>query len=54
MLKDRGWLSIQGDLYGLTAEGRRVVESVVGHGSLKERTRRLTEWMSTHPPKGDQ
>ncbi len=51
MLKDRGWLSIQGDLYGLTAEGRSIVQSIVGNGNLRERTQRLKEWISTHPLK---
>ncbi len=50
MLKDRGWLSNQRNLYGLTEEGMHVVESVVGEGSsLREQYRRLTEWVSSHP-----
>ena len=54
MLKDRGWLSIRGELYALTAEGRSIVQSIVGNGNLRERTQRLEEWISTHPLKGNQ
>jgi len=52
-LRNRGWLSIQGDLYGLTSEGMRTVESVLDKGSLKERTQRLTAWLSSHSPQSD-
>ena len=54
MLKDRGWLSIRGELYALTAEGRSIDQSIVGNGNLRERTQRLEEWISTHPLKGNQ
>jgi len=46
MLKDRGWRSIRGGLYGLTAEGRSIVQSIVGNGNLRERTQRLEELRS--------
>jgi len=52
-LRNRGWLSIQGDLYALTTEGMHTVESVVGKGSLKERIQRLTGWISSHSPQSD-
>ena len=48
-LKSRGWLSIQGDLYGLTTEGMDTVGSIVGKGSLRERFERLSAWISNHP-----
>jgi hypothetical protein len=31
-LKKRGWLAERGNLYGLTVEGRRAIEEVVGEG----------------------
>jgi hypothetical protein len=49
-LRKRGWLSIQGDLFGLTTEGLNTVEGVVDKGSLKERIQRLTTWISSHSP----
>lgn len=52
-LRNRGWLSIQGDLFGLTTEGMRTVETVVDSGSLKERIQRLTAWTSSHSPQSD-
>ena len=52
-LRNRGWLSIQGDLLGLTTEGMQTVESVVDKGSLKERIQRLAAWVSSHSPKSD-
>jgi hypothetical protein len=51
-LRERGWLSTEGALFGLTTGGIHTIESVVEKGSLRERYHRLTEWISTHPPKG--
>jgi len=49
-LRKRGWLSTQGTLYALTAEGRRAVESIAGKGDLWEQIDRLEEWTLAHPP----
>ncbi len=53
-IKKRGWLSVQGDSYALTAEGRRVVQGIAGKGGLYEQMERLEEWTLTHPPPGDE
>ncbi len=45
-LKKRGWLAVQGDLYGLAAQGRRSIDTIVSQGNVE----RLKEWISTHPP----
>ena len=47
-LKERGWLAIDGDLYGLTSEGRRAIDTIVSQGNVE----RLTDWISIHPPSG--
>jgi hypothetical protein len=52
-LRKRGWLVVQGDLYGLTSEGRRAIGIVVGEGSVLKRVERLKGWASTNPPPGD-
>jgi len=48
-LRKRGWLVVQGDLYGLMAEGRSAINTVVAQGSVG----RLKEWISAHPPPGE-
>jgi hypothetical protein len=53
-LKRRGWLLEQGNMYGLTVEGRRMIESVVGEGTVLDRVERLEVWTSAHPPPGDE
>jgi len=45
-LRNRGWLVVQEDSFGLSTEGRREIDTIVSHGNL----RRLTDWISTHPP----
>jgi hypothetical protein len=47
-LRNRGWLSVQGDMYGLTPEGRLAINTIVVQGSLE----RLNGWISSHPPSG--
>jgi hypothetical protein len=49
-LRKRGWLVVQGDLYGLTAEGRRTIKTVVAQGGVE----RLKEWVSAHPPPSEE
>ncbi len=43
-LRKRGWLSAQGDKYGLTVEGRRAISAIIAQGSVE----RLEGWISTH------
>ncbi len=52
-LRMRGWLLVEGDLYGLTPEGRREIGAVVGGGTVLKRLERLKEWISMNPPPGD-
>jgi hypothetical protein len=47
-LRKRGWLSVQGDMYGLTTEGRLAINTIVVQGNLD----RLNRWISSHPPSG--
>jgi len=47
-LRKRGWLSVQGDMYGLTPEGRLAINTIVVQGHLE----RLNHWISSHPPLG--
>jgi hypothetical protein len=49
-LRKRGWFVIEGDQYGLTAEGRRAIEVIVTQDKLSWRVGRLQEWFSAHPP----
>jgi hypothetical protein len=50
-LRKRGWLLVQGKLYGLTAEGRRRIARIARKkGDILDRTKRLEAWISTHPP----
>lgn len=49
-LGNRGWLAVQGDLYGLTAEGRRAIGDIVTEGNVRQ----LKEWISSHPPHGEE
>ncbi|OGS59821.1 MAG: hypothetical protein A3K59_09575 [Euryarchaeota archaeon RBG_19FT_COMBO_69_17] len=53
-LRTRGWLVEQEDRYGLTREGRRVIESVVGEGTVLDRMERLEVWTLAHPPPSDE
>lgn len=49
-LKSRGWLLVQGNLYGLTAEGESAIASVVGEdGDQFKKIKRLEAWTSVHP-----
>lgn len=45
-LRERGWLEVQGDAYGLTEEGRLAMGTVVNEGVVG----RLEKWMSANPP----
>ena len=49
-LKRRGWLLVNGKLYGLTAEGKSAIASVVGEeGDQFDKIKRLEAWTSVHP-----
>lgn len=47
-LRKRGWLAVEGDKYGLSAEGRRAINTIVVQGSLE----RLKDWVTSNPPTG--
>ncbi len=49
-LRKRGWLAIDGDLFGLTPEGRRAIEAILAQSDAPRRVGRLKQWVSTHPP----
>lgn len=49
-LRERGWLAIEGDFFGLRPEGRRAIDAILAHGVSPRRVGRLKEWISTHPP----
>jgi hypothetical protein len=48
-MRSRGWLDESNGLYGLTPEGRRTIENIVGEGTILNRLDRLKEWVSSHP-----
>jgi hypothetical protein len=52
-LRKRGWLSIEGTRYSLTADGRRMVRNITGGGRDWEALRRLEDWIATNPPTSD-
>ena len=47
-LKERGWLVVEGDSYGLTAEARHTIEAIVPGNKVE--VERLSQWISTHSP----
>jgi hypothetical protein len=49
-LKKRGWLQLQADSYGLTAEGRREIEAIIDQGERSSPVMRLSEWILANPP----
>ena len=51
-LRNRGWLLVDGDKYGLTSEARRIVSDIIGayERNPVEQTRRLDEWFKKNPP----
>jgi len=51
-LRKRGWLVIEGDMYGLTPEGRRAVQDIVSRGEKSWEVEVLEKWFSEHPPRG--
>lgn len=57
-LRRRGWLAIEGEMYGLTPEGRRAAQEIVSRGKkpslLLDRVRKLEKWFVDHPLLGDE
>jgi hypothetical protein len=52
-LRKRGWLAIEGEMYGLTPEGRRAVKEIVSRGKkphlLLDQVRKLEKCFSDNP-----
>lgn len=48
-LRRRGWLAIEGEMYGLTPEGRRAVQDIVSRGEDSWEVKKLEDWFSDHP-----
>ncbi|MDW5563164.1 MAG: hypothetical protein SA339_08050 [Methanomassiliicoccus sp.] len=66
-LRRRGWLAIDGEMYGLTPEGRRAVKKIadrweklswlldrVGNSSMLDRVNKLEKWFSKNAPPSDE
>jgi hypothetical protein len=51
-LRRRGWLTIEGDTYGLTPKGKRAVKEIQNDNSRWPR--KLVNWMTEHPLPGDE
>ena len=49
-LRKRGWLVVEGELYGLTPEGRRAIDAIVAQGHAPRPVLSLEEWITAHPP----
>ena len=50
-LKQRGWLVVEGALYGLTAEGRAAIAGIIGRdGDRFDHVKMLRAWISAHLP----
>ena len=47
-LRKRGWLAVEGDMYGLTIEGRRAISTIV----CQQNYELLNDWIQDHPPSG--
>lgn len=52
-LRRRGWLSIEGDMYGLTLEGRLAIQDILSKGGDSKDQKILEKWLSNNPPLGD-
>ncbi len=48
-IRKRGWLLVEEDKFGLTAEGRRAVSEIVGEGDVREMIGRFKKWFKAHP-----
>jgi len=45
-LSKRGWLALQAEKFGLTAEGRRAINTII----VQDSVHRLRDWISENPP----
>lgn len=52
-LRKRGWLAIEGEMYGLTPEGRRAVQDILSRGEDSRSMKKLEDWLSANPPLDD-
>ena len=48
-LRTRGWYIEANGLYGLTSEGRSIIESVLGHMCGFGAAKLLEDWLENHP-----
>jgi len=48
-LHKRGWLTVQGEEYGLNPEARWTIYEIAGKGNRYGRWSALDEWMRHHP-----
>lgn len=51
-LRKRGWLAIDGEMFGLTPEGKRAIKEIEGGNSRWPSN--LVKWFSDHPLPGDE
>jgi len=51
-LRKRGWLTIEGSMYGLSAEGRSSIEAIVAQGNVPDRVYIIERWIKAHPLEG--
>jgi hypothetical protein len=51
-LRRRGWLIVEGEMYGLTPEAKRIIKEI--EYDNRRWPRKLIEWMSEHPLPGDE
>lgn len=49
-LNERGWYVEKNGLYGLTSEGRSIIESILGTRGGFEAAKLLEDWLGKHPP----
>jgi hypothetical protein len=52
-LRRREWLAIEGDMYGLTLEGRLAIQDILSKGGDSKDQKILEKWLSNNPPPGD-
>ncbi|WP_019178327.1 hypothetical protein [Methanomassiliicoccus luminyensis] len=53
-LRERGWLAVDGDRFGLTSKGRRVIRRLKRRYKDMHWWEPLQNWMSDHPLPGDE
>lgn len=53
-LRRRGWLIVDGEKFGLTSEGRRIIQDIKSRNKEMHWWEPLEKWMSEHPMPGDE